>query len=208
MASERFYKLPEEKREKIINAALHEFCSEPLEAVSINKIVKEAGISRGSFYTYFEDKQDVLTFLGQELQKKHDDMLKESLRKAGGDLFTALEAFAEDAVRYLKQNESFRLQKNVAIHANINPFRALEWDKIDAAETRRTELMEWLLRHVDMSRLNLSAPDELRALLTLCYINIMIMVVGICLEPEREREVRRCHAMRMKFIKEGALKHE
>ena len=48
MPTERFLKLPEEKKEKILEALIREFCDEPLESVSINRIIRDAGISRGS----------------------------------------------------------------------------------------------------------------------------------------------------------------
>ena len=66
MPTERFYRLPEEKRRTIRNAAFHEFARVSVEKVSINQIIKEAEISRGSFYTYFEDKWDVLAYVFEE----------------------------------------------------------------------------------------------------------------------------------------------
>ena len=60
MPTERFLRLPKEKIEAIRIAAAKEFIRVPLEEASINRIVHDADISRGSFYTYFEDKQDLL----------------------------------------------------------------------------------------------------------------------------------------------------
>ena len=60
MPTQRFFKLKEEKRRLILEAAAHEFSRVPYSAASINQIIKEADISRGSFYTYFEDKQDLV----------------------------------------------------------------------------------------------------------------------------------------------------
>ena len=66
MATERFFKLPAEKQKRILDAAREEFARVPFEEVSINQIIKNAGISRGSFYTYFEDKEDLIDFIFQE----------------------------------------------------------------------------------------------------------------------------------------------
>ena len=63
MPTERFLRLPKEKIEAIRIAAAKEFMRVPLEEASINRIVHDADISRGSFYTYFEDKQDLLKWL-------------------------------------------------------------------------------------------------------------------------------------------------
>ena len=60
MPKETFLKLPEEKKQKIIKAAKKEFERVPIEEVSIKNIVENAEIARGSFYQYFESKEDLL----------------------------------------------------------------------------------------------------------------------------------------------------
>lgn len=63
MPKQTFLNLPEEKRKVIINAAIEEFAEYGLENASTNRIVANSGISKGSFYQYFEDKQDVFMHL-------------------------------------------------------------------------------------------------------------------------------------------------
>ena len=64
MPKQTFYKLPQEKQERILAAAKREFTQVRYSDASINQIVREAGIPRGSFYQYFEDKKDIfLCFL-------------------------------------------------------------------------------------------------------------------------------------------------
>lgn len=63
MPKQTFLNLSEEKRETIISAAVEEFAGYGFEAASINRIVANSGISKGSFYQYFEDKADVFRHL-------------------------------------------------------------------------------------------------------------------------------------------------
>jgi len=63
MPKETFFNLPEEKRRLICEVALEEFAAHPFEKVSVNRIVRRAGIAKGSFYQYFEDKQDLFFYL-------------------------------------------------------------------------------------------------------------------------------------------------
>jgi len=63
MPKQTFLNLPEEKRNIIISAAIEEFAEYGLENASTNRIVANSGISKGSFYQYFEDKQDVFMYL-------------------------------------------------------------------------------------------------------------------------------------------------
>lgn len=60
MIHETFYNLPTEKQERIINAASQEFISCPYEKTSINRIIEQAKIPKGSFYQYFDSKEDLL----------------------------------------------------------------------------------------------------------------------------------------------------
>ena len=70
MPKQTFLNLAEEKRETIINAAVDEFAQYGLENASTNRIVENSGISKGSFYQYFEDKQDVFMYLLSVLERE------------------------------------------------------------------------------------------------------------------------------------------
>ncbi len=58
-----FFNLPEEKRDMICEVAVAEFAEYPFEQASINRIVANSGIAKGSFYQYFEDKRDLFLHL-------------------------------------------------------------------------------------------------------------------------------------------------
>lgn len=86
MPSERFEKLVNTKREKIIRAAIDEFIGSGYEGSSINVIIKNAGISRGSFYTYFEDKEDVFKYVMNLFADTAMDFIVKTLNEAKGDI--------------------------------------------------------------------------------------------------------------------------
>ena len=70
MTKQTFLNLPEEKREHIINIAVDEFAEYGLENASTNRIVSNSGISKGSFYQYFDDKQDLFMYLVSILENE------------------------------------------------------------------------------------------------------------------------------------------
>lgn len=63
MPKETFHNLPEKKRDRIISVAGAEFATKPYDVASISDIVRKAGIAKGSFYQYFEDKKDLYQYL-------------------------------------------------------------------------------------------------------------------------------------------------
>jgi AcrR family transcriptional regulator len=70
MPKETFFNLPEEKRQRLLDLAIAAFAENDYKNVSISEYVRAAGIAKGSFYQYFEDKQDLYLYLievaGQE----------------------------------------------------------------------------------------------------------------------------------------------
>lgn len=65
MPKQTFFNLPAEKRENFLDLAIEEFATHTFKAASISRIVKQAGIAKGSFYQYFEDKKDLYLYLIQ-----------------------------------------------------------------------------------------------------------------------------------------------
>ncbi|TCL54745.1 TetR family transcriptional regulator [Hydrogenispora ethanolica] len=59
----KFSTLEPDKRERIINAALKEFARNGYEKASTNEIIKEAEISKGSLFNYFNSKKELYLFL-------------------------------------------------------------------------------------------------------------------------------------------------
>ena len=90
MAKQTFLNLPEEKRIKIFNSLKKEFSRVALKDALVSNIVKDAEIPRGSFYQYFEDKEDLLSFLLRDLEKAFWNAIKLHLQAHDGDLSAAL----------------------------------------------------------------------------------------------------------------------
>jgi AcrR family transcriptional regulator len=80
MPKETFLKLPEEKRKLFIEGALKEFSQYNYEIASINRIIKNIGIARGSVYQYFEDKLDLWLYLKEYSEQQKIKYIQEVSR--------------------------------------------------------------------------------------------------------------------------------
>ena len=67
MTEKVFLELDEEKKERIKEAAMAEFAEYGYTNSSTNNIVKECGISKGSLFKYFENKEDLYFYLIDEV---------------------------------------------------------------------------------------------------------------------------------------------
>jgi len=59
----KFWNLDREKQDRIVNAAMKEFSQKGYDLASTNQIVKEAGISKGLLFHYFQNKKQLYLFL-------------------------------------------------------------------------------------------------------------------------------------------------
>lgn len=76
MPKETFLNLSEEKKRKIFDAAVDEFAVHRFSEASINQIIKNAEISRGSFYQYFNDKEDLYLYILTEIGKEKIEVIE------------------------------------------------------------------------------------------------------------------------------------
>jgi TetR/AcrR family transcriptional regulator len=70
MPKQTFFNLPPEKQARFLEIAIAEFAANDYQNASISRIVAQAGIAKGSFYQYFENKAELYRYLldlgGQE----------------------------------------------------------------------------------------------------------------------------------------------
>ena len=59
MPFSRFARMPEEKRERLLNSAAQEFATYGYEGASLNRVLEVAQIGKSSAYYYFADKADL-----------------------------------------------------------------------------------------------------------------------------------------------------
>jgi len=78
MPKDTFYRLKEEKKQRIFEAAVQEFALRKFSEASLNQIVKAAKIPWGSFYQYFDGKEDLYHYVIQEISRDKWDTLEQA----------------------------------------------------------------------------------------------------------------------------------
>ena len=173
MPSTTFYNLPAEKRERLLSAARAEFARVPYEEASVNRMIRAAGIPRGSFYMYFTDKEELFRFLMETYSGMLSDWMGAQLAQNGGDLFAAFLALFD----FIQANrESVPFQELAAIlHRNrqMQPGLLLEG-------LRPGAVLERLRPQVDLSRLDLRAETDLADLFRLLAISTLGALTAGC----------------------------
>lgn len=102
-----FHNLPEEKRLRIIAVALAEFAEKGYAKASVNTIVKEVGIAKGSLYQYFESKETLFFYLFDEFTVLVKRAVKEAAQTGGEGFFEQVRAVFLAGVRFIRQHPAY-----------------------------------------------------------------------------------------------------
>lgn len=110
--NEQFMKLPVEKREQILNAALMEFAHNGFEQASTNHIVKQAGIGKGMLFYYFNSKKEL-----------YDDLYTYSFDVLQNHYLKKIDTEIDDFIERVKESTKLKLEY---LHAypEVNHFLA------------------------------------------------------------------------------------
>lgn len=119
MPSKTFYNLDKAKQERLIQKAMNEFSIHKYQDVSINKIIANANISRGSFYMYFTDKEELFEYLIDLKMQSLDSEAKKIIKSVNGNL---REFFIK---LFYKLTENFDDTMNIGILKNVFMFNRL-----------------------------------------------------------------------------------
>ncbi len=100
MPTETFNNLPTEKRERFIEESLKEFAIHNYDSASINRIIKNLGIARGSVYQYFTDKPDLWLFLKEYAENEKAIMIRSVKREEFTSFWDYYKALYEKGIDF------------------------------------------------------------------------------------------------------------
>ncbi|EOD00545.1 TetR/AcrR family transcriptional regulator [Caldisalinibacter kiritimatiensis] len=77
----RISKKPEERKKELLNIAEKLFLKQGFDDTSINQIVKEAKVAKGTFYYYFKSKDEILS----SILKRYIDNIEKEIKKISNE---------------------------------------------------------------------------------------------------------------------------
>ena len=160
MISPTFQNLKEDKKDRIIDAALAEFAARPFNEASITNIVKYADISRGSFYQYFGNKENIYKYLVSYLYTKHREDLIHILIENDGELYPSLLEFYDKYIDDLFNSEYFAFYKNTFRYVNHYLIGDEGVLSVQNQSTNREEQRKQFMTIVKMDDLKANSSQE------------------------------------------------
>ena len=160
MISPTFQNLKEDKKDRIIDAALAEFAARPFNEASITNIVKNADISRGSFYQYFGNKENIYKYLVSYLYTKHREDLIHILIENDGELYPSLLEFYDKYIDDLFNSKYFAFYKNTFRYVNHYLIGDEGVLSVQNQSTNREEQRKQFMTIVKMDDLKANSSQE------------------------------------------------
>ncbi len=103
-AEDPLAKLPQDKRQKILDASIREFAENGYEKASTNAIVKEAGIAKGLLFHYFGNKKELYLYVLDYCIEHYVDYFLRNLGDLPADLLDRLMAWGTLKVKMLSED--------------------------------------------------------------------------------------------------------
>ena len=132
---EAFERASDERKEKILEVGINEFASKGYENANINIIAKNAGISIGLMYKYFNTKEDLFITCIQRGMSILDDAVDEIL-KSDDKLLTKAEKLIRTTCQ-LSQKDANYVKLYNEITSERNSEKAMEFAKAIEGETSK-----------------------------------------------------------------------
>ncbi len=127
MPNKRFYVLDEEKRVRIIHVLLREFAQYSFNESSTNRIVKNAGIGKGSLFKYFQDKKEMYFYILDYIMDELTGTLEADIANLPEDLFERTIKYAELEFNwYINNPDKSKLLKKALVKNDTEIYKETE----------------------------------------------------------------------------------
>lgn len=165
---DKITKKKNEKYTKILDTALGLFEKNGTHLVSIDEIVKGAGVAKGTFYLYFKDRYDLISTLIIEKASKYMSLLSDEYEPRDfGDVSTSVRHYIEYLSDFLQKNKTLCILIEKNLNTCVNA----------VAQTKEGPIKE-LYEKIFSELINCGAAEaEARAKL---YLYIELIVSSCC----------------------------
>ncbi|MBS4172720.1 TetR/AcrR family transcriptional regulator [Bacillus sp. FJAT-49736] len=205
MPKQTFFHLAKEKQETLIQAAKKEFSRVPLHAASISNIIKDAKIPRGSFYQYFEDKEDLYYYLLNELGQKNHERFLSILEKKNGDLFETLIECFHCMIQDFRDPDNKSFFQNAFSNMNYKLENTLTNNVYE--ENKKNQLLN-TIKLINTNNLNIQNEHELRYILKMMMAITNHNLVHMFVKDLSEEDALNEFIEQIQLLKRGFHKDE
>ncbi|WP_213355932.1 TetR/AcrR family transcriptional regulator [Enterococcus casseliflavus] len=215
MPTDTFFHLPPEKQKRILNAAKKEFSRLPLKDASIANIIKDAEIPRGSFYQYFENKEDLYYYYFHTLKKNSQRDLLKSIQHENGDLFAGFKWYFSRMIAEVFKGKNANFYRNLFMSMDYRSFHKVvpemqhKMHQENKADRQKQQAI--FLSEVDKDLLKVKDDHELKMLIQLLMHTVFSTIAEAYRQSAFDPDYDPAEAIadfnsKVRWLREGAKK--
>ena len=198
MIKRTFYNLPEAKREKIIEVTRKEFRKGNKRKITINSVIKNAGISRGSFYQYFDDKLDLVELCFDDVISRIVDFIRDELMLNGGDIFEVPERIFDVMI---SEKRDYTDIVSLTDSANLNNSLISDYLRY---RSRDMHVLDGFGDLIDRSGLALDSDEDIECVIVMMFDAIKAAVFNVTKAGKSAESERRILCRKIEILRNGA----
>lgn len=201
MPSKTFENLSKEKKELLIQSAIKEFSNHLYNEASINRIIKDANIPRGSFYMYFKDKEDLYFYLLEKHMNVLYNKILEASDKEKGDIFSIFESLFCYTLEVVERENA-----NFLINIILNMDYLMEHKILIKKDCFFKS--EIFLKNINKQKLNIKKESDLYDMANIIAILTIHKLIECIKHGEEKIKIKEGFMRQLNLLKEGFYKEE
>lgn len=203
MPTKTFLNLPQNKQDIIIEASIKEFKRVLLKDASINKIIKDANISRGSFYTYFTDINDLYLYSINSYKEDLMKLIQNTLIETSGDLIEGTKIIYDKIINLCFKDKD--LFKNIFLNFNYN-ISVRNKNYCEDLENKY-KLIE-LMSTINLKNLKIKSEEELFLIIDIITGFVVHGLIEIFLDNRSKDSIKEKIEKQLEILKRGIYKED
>lgn len=188
-----FYNLKEDKRKAVISAVKKEFSRIDLIDMSVKNIVEDAHIARGSFYQYFDSREDLIEYIINTEFEEEERIYLNLVKECNNDIFEATYRFLDLLIDMQSKNPKYF----VHLFQYLNATKILPLKSIDIND---------ISLYVNIDMLNLNTLDQIHAAIRIIATITFAKKLEILEGGISKEEGMKQYKEELNVLKKGLLK--
>lgn len=198
MPNLRFINLALEKKERIRNAVINELTNFNFNNLSINRIIKNASIPRGSFYQYFKNKDDLLEYIMSDYTQYISNYVNSYINNIHWDVFNLFIDVYDKICEFCFNSNHLILYRNV--------FSQLRIDEKYSFEVQ--QLFNKYISSVDLQQYKSQDLDVLTEIFEILMILLRTTITKTFTNLDHKNEIRNSFVKKVLIIKNHLVEVE
>ena len=174
----------------------------PIENVSIKNIVEEADIARGSFYQYFESKEDLLIYILKENSEELNNKLRNKVKETNGNIFELYIFLYDSMIEEFTDNSDQELFRQIFINLKSSDENVFDLVK----KTKPQDIIEYY-EQIDKTKLNIRSHEDLVVICDMLNAITRRAVIKNFKDKSKE-DCRKMFLKEIEYLKYGIEKKE